>query len=574
MSISSMIDYVASPKYRDAQLVSTDRSILSSRSVEVIPRESSSFGAQVATNDVSSDTLNSKMTFNISDSRHYLDFENSYFKFDWKCRAVDTNDDLLNAYLDEGGIHSCIKTLILRHGSAELHRIDNYNKLYNIWRSTTQDKDVIEREHGSAGDSWYKQYCSKQGDFSPLQVSFTKANSWYDATGGAEEQLLTLVDGDLWNQVEAGDVIMLKYDTNNLVKYGVITRIISSTTCTVDGLGGSDLGSGASTTIEEIRVMRKGGLAARRRIVESLAVASLNTHSLTFKIPIGIMGMREYFPLPFMNQSLELVLEFVEPALAIVVPKLSGAIRTASVSKGATTNKLGYEIKKARFVCRMVEPSAQVFEAHRRLWGDEGLVYKFDSFRCYENQLTSQGTQYNLSLQSNIKSLKSAYSVVAVQADQSASGNRAATQDASCQSTFLKDNMISYRYRIGGLAYPDYGPVSVNDVASGEAWAQLKLAVEVAMGSKMGNCIESYEWAKVRSKKFIMGMLFAKDGSYNSGIDASSNYLELELVYNSYAAQAAGSDVVGVDQALTLYTFLQFDEVAVLSRDQGLRVYY
>lgn len=576
MSVSSVLEHKPSAKYSDHALISSDRSILSSRSVEIIPRESSTFGYQNASGDVSSDTLNDKMTFAISDPRHYLDLENSYIQCVFKARATTNDPFPLEAFLDHGGIHSCIRTVILRHGSAEIHRIDDYSKLYNAIKFASRSPDYVDKMLGSSGDSWRDQYEFDDGDYVPWRIGQTTASLAYDVTGGAAEKLLTLgANGDAYNELAPGDLLLCSFgdvgaDIDPYTRMCVVTSIVSATTITVDGLGDTDIAAGAAGAFKEVRLLKRGGLAARRRVVQSSTVANLDEHRLVFQIPLGMFGLDRYFPLPFLNQPLELTLEFQHPALCIVAPRKDGGVDGPDQSS-ATTNLLGYAITRPRFVARMIEPSGDVFDAHKRMWMEDGLVYRMNGIRAFTNQLAAQGTEYNITFQSNIKSVIAALCVSVVQSTQSAAGNSAATQQAYAQSAFLKDNLQSFRFRCGGLSFPDYGECNVNDPSAGQAWNQLQMVVGNLMDNQ-GGCIPAWKWADVRSDKFVIGMRFQKElGVYNTGVDASSNYLELELVYPAYAA---GPPVVGVDANRSFVTWLMYDQVAILHKDSGLRLFY
>ena len=338
-------------------------------------------------------------------------------------------------------------------------------------------------------------------------------------------------------------------------------------------MGDADL---AATDMRQITLQQKGGLATRRRILQPAAVADLQTHKLTWQIPFGMFNLDEYFPLPFLNQNLEIILEFVEPALCMVVPELDAGV-AGPVAQGATTNKLGYSITRARFNARMVDPSGQVTEKHRALWKADGLLYRYMDVRNYENQMAAQGTQFNFTFQTNIKSVQSVLSVTVNQATQNASGNNADTQDVDSQANFTKLNMDHYSYRIGGKRYPDYGDVDVDDVAAGEALKQYQLAIGRLSepGGRAKSSVESWEWADVRSQRFISAALFAKEhGVYNTGEDASNNYIELELQYNGFVAATGTSAVIGVDQAQTLQTYVLHDKVLKISEKDGIRTFF
>lgn len=560
-SIQNLIEYVASPKYSDQQLVSTDRSILSRRQVEIIPREASTFGQQSANNVAYNGTLSQRLTFHLSDPRHYIDFKNSYFHCDFKCNGSSAAGGDVGAFLDNGGIHSLIRSVIVRHGSAELLRIENYNKLYNAMTLPKLSPEQRDGMLGDALDSYQDQYEEKNYPVG-LQMAdaitgnVPNAATVYDDAGGAHEKILTVNGGDLLSEVSPGDILLITVAADSY--YVKVVTVHTDEIMTVDGLPAADIGAGLILTITRVKQAAFGQVkSGRRNAVQSgaNAAAITDTHKCAFQIPLGIFEQEHYFPLPFLNSSLEITLEMEYPHLGLVVP----------LGFGDTTNLLGYSITSPRLVAMMIEPSASVFEAHRRLWKDDGLVYRVDGVRSYEHQFNS-GTQFNVSFQTNIKSLKKALSVMVDQTAAMSTVDNAAGQELASQSAFNKKDMSSYRFKVGGLSFPDYGSVNVDNVGSAEAWRQLKLVLgddEMRTGSSIPN----WKWRETDSDKFIASMLFSKEGDvYNCGVDVSNNYLEMEVVLGT--AIVSGTD----DQ--TNITFLMYDQALVISEKNQVRLYY
>jgi len=162
-SIQQLIEHIPSPQYLDDNLISTDRSILSRRQVEIIPREASTFGQQTANNVAYNGTLNSKVTFYVSDPRHYADLANTYFQCEFKCGASSSAGADIQAYLDKGGIHSLIRSLVIRSGSVEMLNLDGYNKLYAAGRLATKSPQEVDFSLGDSLDS-YRNVWEETGD--------------------------------------------------------------------------------------------------------------------------------------------------------------------------------------------------------------------------------------------------------------------------------------------------------------------------------------------------------------------------------------------------------------------------
>jgi hypothetical protein len=570
--VEGFIEYVNSPAYQDQRLLSSDRSVVSVRSVEIIPRESSTFGYQVNSGVNASDSLNDRMTFHLSDPRHYIDFRNSYFHCEFKCRAVDATGAInLYAYLDEGGIHSLIKNVIIRHGSAEIHRIENYNKLYNIWNLSMHSKEYRERMLHDSGDSpyGYALYGGHKKSFIPSGTGIDQTTGVYTQGNNLiyndVAQTLAIPGGNALDEMRIGDIFIFTSIVGGVAQ-GTRSRVIDIISSNIlihfsVALGADISDADANNTFSTVSMISVGANTRKSRrseLVQTATIGNLITNKLKFQLPLGMLMLEPYFPLPFMNQNLEIVLEFVEPALGLVLP----------YGSGSSTNLLGYQLTRPRFVARMVEPANDVFEAHKRLWADSGLVYRMLDYRAYENQMSS-GDNFNFSYQTNIKSAQHIFSVMTEQSKaNSASGNNATTQTHASQSTFNKKDLQTFRFRIGGIQYPDYGDVDCSlDATNAQAWAQLQLVLGNMGQSQSGSSIEPWEWNSDTSEKFIMAVNFAKEnGVYNTGTNIANNWIEHEMVLNT--ALVSGTD------SQTLHTFIGYDQVLVLSEDDGFRIYY
>ena len=165
MSLQGLIEHSVSQKFSDHALISSDRSILSRRQVEIIPREASTFGSQTVTDVAYNGTLSNKMTFNLSDPRHYCDWKNTYFHMELKVGASSSGGADIKAFLDNGGVHSLIKSVVIRHGSAEFVRLENYNKYYNIMNLAKNSADYRDMMLADCADSFDDQYVRIEDDY-------------------------------------------------------------------------------------------------------------------------------------------------------------------------------------------------------------------------------------------------------------------------------------------------------------------------------------------------------------------------------------------------------------------------
>ncbi len=591
--VASLIEYTNSPLYKDHQLRSNDKSIRSRKQVELPPRDTGFVGYQNALNDVSATTLSDKLIFNISDPAAYLDGQNTWFEADFKCRAVDVNDVGINAVLENGGIASCFKTVRIFHGSNEIHKFEEYNKLYNAFNLSSNSKEYRDFELASSADSYEDYYSARDQELLKPAVTFTQATATYtNATksvnlGASGLALSELQVGDLLEFVCMNKVTLSGAVTQAITEsalYSVETvvsqaRVASITTnavfileqpilCNAGGAAAaayivSDPPSVVSQTgvdiaaggIKSIRRLERVQNSTRYRAIQTSSVAGLVSFKCAFQLPLGLLGMDEFLPLPFLPNQITIEITCEHPSLVFVVPS----------AYAATTNKLGYMFTNPRLIVSLVTPSDTIFSLHDQMYKSTGLVYRMLNYR---HQVSQMGltNQFNFTYQTNLKSVVGVISVVSDLANNSSSGNAAATQSEYSQSNFYKDAMSSFRFKCGGLSFPDYSAVDVDDVGSGKAWKQLQMLLMKA-GPPLRGCVNmssipSHKWQATDSKKFILGCLMAKDSSYNTGVNLSGNSLEMAIVYTT-----------SLTRARTLHSWLIHDQVMVISKDNGVICY-
>jgi len=130
------------------ELSSSSEYIIRRRQSEIPANESSNFGSV-------SNVYRTQ--FNIGSSGvEWLDGPNCYFKCNLTVAAATaTANTDIQAYLDEGGIHSLIKSVEIRlRNGTRLEFIENYNKYYSVLSNLRHSPDHIESvESHLSGDS-------------------------------------------------------------------------------------------------------------------------------------------------------------------------------------------------------------------------------------------------------------------------------------------------------------------------------------------------------------------------------------------------------------------------------------
>lgn len=530
-------------KYRDPvelipleELFTADEAIRSRKQIEIIPREQSSVGFD-DTDVLGDGPLSKRLRFYVNDSTHYLDMKNSYMTCEFTAQVkTDGNAVIPDRFLDEGGIHSCIRTVTVSIGGTVLERIDDYSKWYNACKNfPMHSSEYRNRVLAAAGDSTASQTVS---DYDRVPITADVATATYTVGG----TVLDLPLGNAEEELVVGDVIQV-IGADGKQYEGEVTAITSSTDVVVNLFATADILSG------DIKGIYKISDVATRKLV-----ANGSTHRLTFALPLGSLSLEEYFPLPLIEGygPLEIDIEFNEAQLALVL---------GSTATPASGNRFGYSLKRPRFIASMVRPG-KMADGHKALWSSQGMLFPFTAWRHYENTIQSNSQDVVLNVQSNLNSVRG---VVSVQTDQvrANSSQDVTSQNYKSQSTFLRENLIRYRYQNGSERYPEYSEVRMDDdVFGAQAWEQLSLTFDNKVSMYDNTSIKPSEWRGLNSSKFIISAPMKKHASLYSGADLSLQYLEIDL------QKSAASE-----KALAVHTWLAHDSVLMLSKKEGVRIF-
>lgn len=549
VSLEKQIDYNDGRKeipmeFTQSMMYSNDLDVLKKVQREIIPRELSSFGYQTAAGVVSNDTLSNKLTFYASDPRMYLDMLNSYFTADFKAVATTAGNVAIAAFMDVGGIHSCIKTLTIKIGGTILMRLDDYNKWYNINNLATHSADYANYMLASSLDS----QTDYQDEYDYVKkLAYTVVGSSYDDTGGVAENLLTLAAASLTTDLKVGDLVAITCDSAapaRPTQYARVYAVLSNTTCQVAGLSRVDI---AADHVTSVTIVRRINQSTR-----SYAVGQANNIKVQWRLPVGCLSFLKYFPLPYIQNiaPLEIEFEFIQPQLAITLRDTASA---------AADNKLGYLISRPRWVAMLVEPSNKVREMHDMLYEGNGLWFPYLNYRHFQNRMAANDTDNTFTFQTNVSSARHIFSVITSQANDDSATT--ATQAVKSQSTFYRSQLNYFRFQSGSLQFPDYGNCITSDVWASEAWAQLMLAFNIKENTVHKSRIRPYEWQSTTSEKFIIATPLAKDETLWTGVALKNNFLE--MITNKAA----------VATAYNIHSYLGYDCALVVSKQSGCNVF-
>ncbi len=544
--------------FMNGMMHSNDLDVLRKVQREVIPRELSSFGSQTVGGVVSTDTLSNKLTFYVSDPRNYCDLVNSYFTADWKAVVATAAGNALPAYLDVGGIHSCIKTLTIKIGGTILMRLDDYNKWYNVNNLVTHSAEYADYMLANSLDSQVDWETEQDVQ---IQVPSTAAS--LGAAGFSNDGIISGLAGTDGRRAQIGDIIRLSGAVG--FQYGRV-KAVSDTTVSLSPTGLPALAAAvivaagpsvwipmAVNTITEISVIRRRYESTRSNCVNfgivapaAIAPAAVLSQKIQWRLPVGCLSFLKYFPLPYIQNvaPLEIEFEFVDPRLALCLRDPVSAL---------ADNKLGYSVTRPRFVIALVEPSEKVRDMHDKQYNANGIWFPYLNYRRFQNRLAALETDIVATIQTNVSSARHVFSVLAGQANDDAA--TVATQGVKSQSTFYRSLMNYFRFQSGSLQFPDYGNCQCGDAFASEAFAQLMLAFNLKENTLQKMRIAPWEWQNTSSEKFIIATDLGKDNSMWTGVSLKNNFLELAL------------NKTGQNVPYNLFTFLGFDCALCISKE-------
>lgn len=500
-------------------LVSGAEFVKNRRMVEILPDSQSSYG---------SSSGNFRATFNVgSSANEFLDSLNSYFRCDLTVDAVAKTPGTytLDGHLDEGGIHSMIKSITIQtRNGVRIEHIDNYNKLYAMMRNATMSASHVDSVQSfECGDSLaYRPYLDPHYLY-------------------ADNAVVRPADDNEFNPIP-----QFTHDATAATNSGNINLAFRAGNCKLFDPARYKFASGASNKI-------------------------------TFKLFSDFLSHMKFLPLP-MLQQLQIIFEFERPSLSFFVTKRHTDNGT-SLHGIENLDTLDYTISNFRYVANMVEMADVVMNEYDKAWNGPGITIPFQSYRSFKHTLSGDGGSVELQFGCN----SARFLLMGIMANQSYTESNLAKAWHS-QSWFLKQGLENYRVQSGGKVYPAHAPIDCKSNYASEAFSQLMIALNQhqntlsdtsiriwemdasnqilisaseAEGSSTGNTLTD-------ATKFLIGVDLTDVNSF-SGLNTVSNNLVVELNFDGSPSSPLGRN---------LQAFLCHDVVLSLSKSLGSVVRY
>jgi hypothetical protein len=455
--------------------------------------------------------------FNIGSSGvEYLDGMNSFIRCKLTVAATPSEGNTVRAFLDEGGIHSLIKTLTiqLRNGT-RIEHIENYNKVYAMVSNLRHNAQHIDSvEAAQSGDSMaYKPYLDPY-----------KVHAWNATILPAQADRLTPISVGEYKDEAA-----------------VFTE--------------NALQSTNSASLVE---------PARRKLANGVE------HDVTFKPMSNFLSHVKYIPLPFLQQ-LQIKIEWERPNIGLFLDKYVTATG-ASLQNIANADTLNYEISQPNFVANLVEPSPAITNMMEKMFMTSGIPLSFLGYKSFKKIET--GASINMEVSANFRSAR--FILTAIMEDQAfTEGN--ASKAYPCNSTFRKSGMQDWIFKSGGMRFPENAPVDTRSLYSAETFTNALIAVNSHGSTLHDTRIRQWEWQSdyekkysgdggdktiVDSTKFIIGTPLCRGDAF-TGSDLTNNSLFFESNFNN------GAGVNTYVGSKNVFAVIGYDAVLTISQQSG-----
>lgn len=547
-AIKSTIPFELTPQ----NLTSGSEYVVRRRQVELPANEATSFGSGTYTNQLGI----YRSQFNIGSSGiEYLDGLNSYMRLKLSVEAesqprtgaANGNNKFVRAFLDEGGIHSLIKTLTiqLRNGT-RIEHIENYNKVYAVLSNLRHSAEHIDSvESAQSGDSVaYKPYLDPY-----------KPHGWASTIIPARSLQLVSVRDPADNEMTLAEItaeFKNMVDNPNLIeparlKFGAKLAVT-----------GDD--PGVNVPAE---------------------TANSVEHWVTFKPMSNFLQHSKFIPLPFLQQ-LQIVIEWERPNIGLFMDKY---VRTtgAALAQIYDSDILNYKISSPVFVANMVEPSPAITNMMEKQFMGDGIPLAFLSYKT--NRKLETGSNINQEISSNFRSARF---VLTTFMEDLAFTESNASKAYRCNSTFRKSKLKDWVFKSGGMRYPESGPVLTSITGASYMPAETFTLAQIAVnshGSVMHDTrIRQWEYQDdykkivsnaangngtqiLDSTKFIIGAALSRGDSF-TGADLTNNSLFLEANFDGNVDDGT------YFQNKNVFTIIAFDVVLTISKSSGAVVRY
>jgi hypothetical protein len=476
-----------------AAVASASQHIIRKRKVEILPQN------QI----VYKYSGSNRLVFNINSASEFLDCQNSFLKFEFRAygtTATDTVDPFLS--LATGGSHALFKEVIVRlQNGTEIARVSDYHKHYAMMSSITEPADHVKNYGWAYGDS-----LGRYREFDPSRVK--------NAHSGA--------------QVTAANTRVIQVATN--ANPSVLTNQYNPLVPeNLDTLTGLPVIASAALAYTEAGLRTASGGWASARVAACIANGTAQDAALAqtgkvlcMTIPLSILQMHQFLPLPFIQGGLQIEFVLENPVHSLCVNDNTTPVASSSVD---------YSIVNPRYICQMVQPSEEIMSSYMGWYKSDKLVYPYIKVSHFMNTHAGGAGDINIVMAPSVRSAVFVATIVQNINANTTGHDTTAADNAYIYDgigTFLKTNISSYQYKVGSDSYPE-AAVQMPDTYNAEAFMEAQRAFGHLGSVLFTPRTNANDWWSVNTdsgvaaetKKLVLAYDLARDGSIFSGVDIS-----------------------------------------------------
>lgn len=515
-------------------LSSSSKYILKKRHVEILPESQVTY----------SPSGNSRIVFNVSSATDFLYGPESFFRFELRTVGTANGADDPFHHLNTGGAHALFRRMEIRlPNGTQVELIDDYARWYAINSCASHSKQHVDFVEAASGDS---------SSWRPYIDPYHSELQWDKSAGKLAIGNLKVAAITTLEDPMDGPII----DYGNW-EWGSAKASLQT---------GNDLVGDASLDDAYDAV---GAIWPSRVRVCKNGASDLNTagFTITMKLFSQFLQQQEIIPLALIQGGFQIVLDLAEAVQAL-------SLHEDIVYSGAET--LNYNIVNPRFFASMIQPAESVMKDYISLYNAEKLNYSFMGVRHYLNVQNGANSTMSFPLNVNVRSARSAITVV--QNYKANTASQSATNDQSsygydATGRFLKAGLQSYQYQAGSDNFPERAvdlrtSAATDDPMMAEAFSHLMLTFGSHGSTLFEPRFPQWEWlslneddSKNQSESFKLIMATRLDRGDDSlvGYDLSIN--PLNVVLESAAPYTTAAET----NDRYIHTYVTFDQVLSIS---------
>src|SRR5690606_21892912 len=135
-----------------------------------------------------------------------------------------------------------------------------------------------------------------------------------------------------------------------------------------------------------------------------------------------------------------------------------------------------YTLSNVRYIIELIEPAESIMAQYRDAFMAGGLNLPFTTY-THRRKITSSGTQSETVFNFDFNLQSATHALAVLRGAVYAQGTSAVVKASHSLSTFLRDDIEDFVYRLDSEYYPNSQRVNIADNVGAEAWAELQKTI-------------------------------------------------------------------------------------------------